>query len=123
MNKILLIEDDSFLAQMYASKLQLANFEVIVASDGEKGLQLAKKNKPNLIVLDLLLPKKDGFAVLTEIKQDRALVKIPVLILSNLSQREEVKRCFELGAADYLIKAHTIPSEVVLTIQELLKQS
>lgn len=123
MSKILLIEDDSFLSQMYASKLSLAHFEVLMAADGEKGVQSAKKNKPDLIVLDLLLPKKDGFAVLTEIKADPNLLKIPVLVLSNLSQRSEVSRCFELGAADYLIKAHTIPSEVVVKIQELLKQS
>lgn len=123
MSKVLLVEDDSFLAQMYASKLALAHFEVLVANDGEKGIQLAKKNKPDLIVLDLLLPKKDGFTVLTEIKKDPNLIKTPVLILSNLSQRSEVNRCFELGAADYLIKAHTIPSEVVVKIQELLKQS
>ncbi|MCX6784430.1 MAG: response regulator [Candidatus Komeilibacteria bacterium] len=122
MSNILIVEDDSFLAQMYANKLQFSDFTVLAAADGEKGLSMAKKQQPDLIVLDLILPKKDGFAVLADLKKDPTTQKIPVLILSNLSQRAEVDRCLALGAVDYLIKAHTIPSEVVNRIKEILQQ-
>lgn len=123
MTKVLIIEDDSFLSQMYATKLQNENYEVLVASDGEKGLASAKKNKPDIILLDLLMPKKDGFSVLAELHKDKTLINVPVLVLTNLSQKSDVDRCFALGAKDYLIKAHSIPSEVVVKVQELLSKN
>ena len=123
MSTILIIEDDSFLAQMYANKLQFSNFSVLVANDGEKGLSLAKKHNPDLIILDLILPKKDGLTVLTELKKNQTTKNIPVLVLSNLSQRQEIDQCLNLGAVDYLIKAHVIPSEVVSRIKEILLSS
>jgi len=119
--KILLIEDDSFLLQMYATKLDLEGFSVFEATDGEKGIRMAKKVLPNLILLDMILPKKDGVAVLTELKNDNSTKDIPVIVLSNDGQKERIDRCLALGAKDYLIKAHFIPSEVITRVQEVLE--
>ncbi len=120
--KILIIEDDTFLLQMYSTKLELEGFKVLNAVDGEKGLRVAKKELPDLILLDLLLPKKDGEEVLLELKQDQSTANIPVVILSNIGQKEKIDRCFALGAKDYLIKAHFIPSEVIAKIKKTLEE-
>lgn len=117
---ILLVEDDEFLAELYATKLNLEGFEVALAVDGEKGLKMIKEKNPDLILLDIILPKIDGFEILKTIKADRALKNIPVILLTNLSQKDEVKRGLELGADDYLIKAHFMPSEVVKKIKQLI---
>ena len=119
--KILIIEDDSFLLQMYVAKLELEGFQVISAVDGEKGMKLIKKELPDLVILDLLLPKKDGFAVLAEMKKDSSIKDIPVLVLTNLGQKQDIDQCFNLGVKDYLIKAHFIPSEVISKIKNILE--
>jgi len=118
---ILLVEDDTFLIGMYATKLQLEGYKAVLASDGEKALAQAKKSKPALILLDILLPKKNGFEVLEALKKDPATKAIPVILLTNLSQRDDVKKGLDLGAADYLIKAHFMPNEVVEKIKKHLK--
>ena len=118
--KILIIEDDPFLNEMYVTKFTQANFEVEVAIDGQEGLQKIEKNKPDLILLDIVLPKMDGFEILTKMKANTELKDIPVILLTNLSQRDEVKRGLDLGANDYLIKAHFMPSEVIKKIKTLL---
>lgn len=117
---ILLVEDDEFLAELYATKLNLEEFEVSLAVDGEKGLKMIKDKKPDLILLDIILPKKDGFEILKIIKSDKALKNIPVILLTNLSQKDEVKKGLDLGADDYLIKAHFMPSEVVKKIKQTI---
>lgn len=117
---ILLVEDDEFLAELYATKLSLEGFEVSLAVDGEKGLKLAKEMNPDLILLDIILPKKDGFEVLKALKSDASLKKIPVILLTNLSQKDEVQKGLDLGANDYLIKAHFMPSEVVKKIKRTI---
>lgn len=119
--KILIVEDDGFLLQMYATKLKMEGFQVLEATDGEKALRVAKKEKPDLMMLDLLLPKKTGFEVLAAIKQDPELANMPVLVLTNLGQKDDIERCFRLGAADYLIKAHFVPSEVIAKVKSLLE--
>jgi len=118
--QILVIEDDSFLLQMYATKLEKAGYDVKSAIDGIQGLKKAKDNHPDLILLDLVMPAKDGFKVLEELKIDSDLQNIPVIILSNLSEREDVQKCLQLGAVDYLIKAHFVPSEVIDKIQKII---
>jgi len=118
--KILLVEDDPFLLSMYTVKFELENFKVISAEDGEKGLNLAKKENPSIILLDIMLPKKDGFEVLAELKKDENTKNIPVILLTNLSQKNEVSQGLSLGADDYLIKAHFMPSEVVDKIKKLI---
>lgn len=117
---ILLVEDDEFLAELYATKLNLEGFEVALAVDGEKGLKLAKEVAPDLILLDIILPKMDGFEVLKGIKADPKIKNIPVILLTNLSQKDEVQKGLDLGAVDYLIKAHFMPSEVVKKIKQTI---
>lgn len=120
--KILLIEDDSFLLSMYAAKFESENFEVVVAEDGEKGLKLAAREMPSIILLDILLPKMDGFEVLKKLRSNKATDNIPVILLTNLSQRNEIEQGLSMGAEDYLIKAHFMPSEVVEKIKKVLRK-
>ena len=122
--KILLVEDDPFLLSMYATKFEMENFVVATADDGAKGLHLAKSEEPDIILLDILLPKMNGFEVLEKLKADKDLGKIPVILLTNLNQRDEIEKGLAMGADDYLIKAHFIPSEVVDKIKKTIaKQS
>jgi len=120
--KILLIEDDPFLLSMYATKFELEGFEIIFAEDGEKALKAASKEKPDIILLDVLLPKMDGFEVLKELKKNEETKAVPVILLTNLSQRDDVEKGLALGAVDYLIKAHFMPTEVVEKIKKILSE-
>lgn len=117
--KVLIVEDDAFLLQMYVGKLE-PDYEVFHATDGEKAIRQARKNLPNIILLDLLIPKKDGFEVLKQLKKLKTTKDIPVIILTNLSQREDIKKALAAGAEDYLIKAHCLPAEVLNKIKELI---
>ena len=119
--KILIIEDDKFLRELIAQKLLKENYETSEAVDGEEGLKKIKEERPDLILLDLILPGIDGFEVLAKMKEDSALSQIPVIILSNLGQKEDVEKGLKLGAADYLIKAHFTPVEIVEKIRTILK--
>lgn len=120
--KILLIEDDTFLLNMYATKFELEGFEIVSADDGEKALKIISKEKPDIILLDVLLPKMDGFEVLKELKNNEETKTIPVILLTNLSQRDDVEQGLKLGAVDYLIKAHFMPTEVVEKIKKILAE-
>ncbi len=120
--KIVLIEDDAFLAGMYVTKLNLEGYEVHLALDGEKGLKLVKEELPNIILLDVILPKMSGFDVLKNLKAEAKTKDIPVVLLTNLGQRDDVKKGLDLGAVDYLIKAHFMPSEVVEKIKKIVKK-
>lgn len=120
--RILLVEDDSFLAGMYVAKLNLENFEVLLADDGEKGLKIAEEDNPEIILLDIILPKMSGFDVLKSLKKNTATKDIPVILLTNLGQRDDVNKGLELGAEDYLIKAHFMPAEVIEKIKKLLNK-
>jgi DNA-binding response OmpR family regulator len=120
--KILLIEDDPFLLSMYTTKFELENFEVITTDDGEKGLKMASKEMPDVILLDIILPKMDGFEVLRMIKADKKLKTIPVILLTNLSQKNDIDKGLSMGAEDYLIKAHFMPSEVVEKVKKILNR-
>jgi len=120
--KILLVEDDSFLLGMYATKFEMDGFKVIMAEDGEKAIRAALKELPNIILLDIILPKLSGFEVLKQLKQEPATANIPVILLTNLSQRSEIEQGLKMGAEDYLIKAHFMPSEVVEKIKKILNK-
>ena len=121
MKKILVIEDDKFLRELISQKLVKEGYNVIEAIDGEKGVEMVKKEHPDLVLLDLILPGIDGFEVLSRIKSDSELSQIPVIILSNLGQRDDVERGIKIGAADYLIKAHFTPVEIINKIRDILK--
>lgn len=118
---ILIVEDDIFLVDLYRTKFELEGFKVYLAYDGEKGWIMAKKHKPRVILLDLILPKMSGFEVLDKIKTDQQTKTIPVILLTNLSQQADVDKGLKMGANDYLIKAHFMPSEVVAKIKKLVK--
>lgn len=118
---ILIIEDDKFLRELIAQKLKKEGYKISEAIDGEEGVKKIKEEKPDLILLDLILPGIDGFEVLSRMKEDPVLAKIPVVILSNLGQKEDVERGLKLGAVDYLIKAHFTPGEIVEKVRSALK--
>lgn len=120
-HKILLVEDDPFLLDMYSTKFKEVGFDVSVAQDGEMGLNKAKELMPELVLLDIVLPKKDGFEVLKILKSDSQTAGIPVILLTNLGLEGDVKRGLELGAQSYIIKAHFTPTEVVAKVKEILK--
>jgi len=119
--KILIIEDDKFLRELMVRKLVNDGYEVIEATNGEEGVRTAKAEKPDLILLDLILPGIDGFESLTRIRKDQEIANIPVIILSNLGQKEDIEKGLRLGATDYLIKAHFAPGEIAEKIASILK--
>jgi DNA-binding response OmpR family regulator len=119
---ILIIEDDSFLRGLLSKKLSSSGFDVSEAIDGDKGIKKTKEEKPDLILLDLLLPTIDGFEVLSKIKQDPDTSSIPVIVLSNLGQKEDIDRCLELGATDYMIKAQFTPEEIIIKVKQVFEK-
>ena len=120
MKKILFIEDESALQRAVVGILAAEGFEVRSALTGELGLRLAKAELPDLILLDLVLPEKDGFAVLEELKKDPATRGIPVIIVSNLERSEDVQKALERGATTYLVKMNYKLEEVVQKIKQTL---
>jgi len=121
MAKVLIIEDDKFLRELIVRKLTQENFEVVEAVDGEEGLRKIEEAKPSLVLLDLILPGIDGFQVLETVKKEKETSLIPVIILSNLGQREDLEKGLKLGAADYLVKAHFTPNEIVEKVKANIK--
>ena len=117
---VLVVEDDQFLRDLIVKKLEDEGFKTAQAVDGEEGLRLIRENKPDIILLDLILPGIDGFEVLKQTKADPVISSIPIVILSNLGQKDDVDRGMELGAKDYLIKAHFTPGEIVQKVKEIL---
>ncbi|OGV91715.1 hypothetical protein A2783_02040 [Microgenomates group bacterium RIFCSPHIGHO2_01_FULL_45_11] len=120
MKKILFIEDESALQRAATQVLTEEGYRVYSALDGEAGINLAQKEIPDLILLDLILPKKDGFEVLEALKVDQATQKIPVIILSNLEGSSDVEKALGLGATTYLVKTNYRLNEVVEKIKNLL---
>ena len=118
---VLIIEDDEFLRGLINKKLTAEGFNMISAIDGEEGIKKAKEEKPDLILLDLVLPNVDGFEVLSKIKEDPVSSSIPVIILSNLSRKEDIDKGVKLGAVDYIIKAQFTPEEIVDKVKAILK--
>lgn len=118
--KILIIEDDKFLRELISQKLLKEGYDISDAVDGEKGIKSVKDVKPDLVLLDLILPGIDGFEVLARIKADAEISQIPVIILSNLGQKDDIDRGLKMGAIDYLIKAHFTPAEIITKIRGIL---
>lgn len=118
--QVLIVEDDATIAGMYQKKFELEGFGVTLAGDGEAGVAAAKASAPAVILLDIIMPKMDGFATLQALKEDAATKAIPVILLTNLGQNEDVAKGTKLGAVGYLIKAQLTPAEVVAKVRELL---
>lgn len=121
MKKIVVIEDEQVLLKALNIELLSANYSVMSASDGQAGIALIKKEKPDLVLLDLVMPKMTGFEVLAEMKAVKDLKDIPVIILSNLGQDEDHKKAMELGAVDYYVKSDADLSTITKKIQKILK--
>lgn len=113
MPKILIVEDEEYLSDMYKIKFEQAGYTIIIARDGLEGFELAKKEQPDLVLLDLILPKLDGFKVLKKIREEPDTKKIKVFILSNLGQSDEVNKGIKAGADGYFIKADLTPSQLL----------
>lgn len=119
--KILIVEDEPFLLELYDAKLTQEGFDAVKAADGQAGLSLAQLELPDLILLDILMPKIDGYEMLKRLKEDKRTKKIPVVIFSNLSQREEIEKGLKLGAKDFIIKSSVTPTELVDKIKKYFK--
>ena len=122
MSKILLVEDDALFVKMYQKKFSHEGIDLVAAYDGEQGAAMAKSEKPDLIILDLMLPKMAGSEVLKTIKEDPSLLSIPVIVLTNLSTTsEEVSRCIEMGVKETFLKTDVTPAQIVETIKKYVK--
>ena len=119
-NKILVVEDDSILQKAIQEYLISDGFVVFTASDGEEGLHLAQSKKPDLILLDIILPKKNGFEVIKEVKANPETNKIPVVLLTNLGSLNDIEKALALGASTYLVKSDYGLEEVSKKIKETL---
>ncbi|MFA5169415.1 MAG: response regulator [Candidatus Paceibacterota bacterium] len=121
LKKILLIEDDRFLRELMNKKLLSMGYDVVSASDGESGLTAIKESKPDVVLLDLILPGINGFEVLERAKKDPETANVPVIILSNLGQSEDIEKGLKLGAKDFLVKAHFTPQEIITKLKTIIE--
>ena len=119
--KILLVEDDQMIVEMYKLRMEEEGFEVILTEKGSEAIELAKKEKPAIILLDIILPEIDGFSILQSIKSESATKKIPVILLTNLSQESDQQKGIKLGATGYFVKAQHTPAEIMNEIKKILK--
>ena len=121
MKTILIAEDDIFLANAYRVKFEKKEFNVLLAGDGIEVLDILSKKTPNIILLDLVMPNMDGFTTLVEIKKNKKFEKIPIIVASNLGQKEDVERATQNGADDFIIKSDTTMEEIYNKVASLLK--
>ncbi len=120
--KILIVEDDAMLNKIYQTKLGILGYQVVAAYDGEEGLKKIETENPSIVLLDLMLPKKNGYEVLEAAKQNLQLSRIPIILLSNLGQEEDMKRGLALGAADFLVKSNVKLETVINRIESVLQK-
>ncbi len=117
MPKILIVEDDTFLGEVLVQKLHVNGFETKLVTDGDIGLEQMREWKPDLVLLDIILPRKSGYEVLEVKSSDATIVHIPTIIISNSGQPVEINRALALGVKDYLIKAELDPEEVIAKVR------
>lgn len=117
--KILIVEDEPFIADMYKLKFEGEGYDVAVACNGEEGLDMAMQNLPDLILLDIVMPKLDGYQVLQELKSHEVTKRIKVFILSNLGQNDEIEHGLAIGADGYFVKANLTPSQLTGNIEKI----
>ena len=120
MSKILIIEDDPVFQQTLSEFLRTDGFEVFSAVDGEEGIKLAREKSPNIVLLDIILPKKNGYEVIAELKKEPTTKNIPIVLLTNLGGVQDVEKALELGATTYLVKSDYKLEEVAGKIKEIL---
>lgn len=117
---ILIVEDDEFISDVYQRKLLLEGFEVALAKDGEEALRTIRERRPDLVLLDIMIPLKDGFQVLSDLRADAGLSDIRVVVMSNLSQGRDIAHAKELGALDYIVKSNIALPDMVQRIRKAL---
>jgi len=120
--KVLIVEDDVMLNKIYQTKLGIVGYKVFAAYDGEEGIKKMEETLPNIVLLDLMLPKVNGLQILAEMRKNPNTRKTPVIVLSNLGQADDATKALQLGADDYVVKLNTPPSSVLKKIQMLLSQ-
>lgn len=119
--KILIADDEEVLVQMYKRKFEKAGYKVLEAFDGDDVVKILNKETPDIILLDVIMPKMDGFLILEKLKSNPKTKKIPVILLTNLAQKEDIKKGLKIGADSYLVKSELTPQQVLDTIQRFLK--
>jgi len=117
---VLIVEDDPFYSSIYKTKVEKEGFRSVLVHDGAAALQAIRKERPAVVVLDLIMPGKDGFQVLEELKADPVFKDLVVLVLSNLSQDEDIKRVMDMGATEYLIKSNVPLQEVIAKVRSYI---
>lgn len=124
MKKIVVIEDETLLRELICSELEKAGYKVFSAAEGRAGLELVTQERPDMILLDLLMPEVDGYVVLEELRasEDKELAAIPVVVISNSGQLDDMEKAYTLGARSVLIKAEFNPDELVIKVGEMLKE-
>jgi DNA-binding response OmpR family regulator len=117
---ILIVEDDKFLSKMYSVKFTIEGFSAITAPDGEEALKIISRNKPDFILLDMMLPKTPGSRILSKLQENEETRTIPIIALTNLADKEEAQKTLQLGVKEYLVKAMHSPEEVVQKVKQYL---
>ena len=117
---VLLVEDDEMLHTMYTQKFTKEGYDVKSAYNGAEGVRMAEEHKPDIVLLDIIMPKMDGFVALKKLKKNDETADIPVIMLTNLGQEEDIRKGKELGATDYFIKANHTPQEIVEQVKNVL---
>ncbi len=121
--KIILVEDEEIILNLLQRKLTLEGYDVLIAKDGEDGLKKMREEKPDLVLLDIIMPKKGGFEVMEEMQKDNTLKEIPIIVISNSGQPVEIDRAQKLGAKDWLIKTEFDPQEVIEKVKKQFSAS
>jgi CheY-like chemotaxis protein len=120
--KVLIVEDDIFVAEVYSTKLLEMGHEIQIARNGQEGLAILEKSVPDLILLDIIMPIMDGIEMLAEVKKKDEWKNIPIILLTNIGEKESIQKVKSLGVEDYLIKSHFTPAEVIEKINNILKK-
>lgn len=120
MATVLVVEDDKFLGSAYKAKLTKAGFEVQISTDGVEAMEWLANNTPDIILLDLVMPRKDGFATLEEVRAQEKFQTLPIVVTSNLGQKEDLDKAKSLGATDYIIKSDMTMEGLIAKVNELI---
>jgi CheY-like chemotaxis protein len=121
--RILIVEDDNFVAEVYLAKLSEMGYETVLAQNGEEGLAELKKGKIDLILLDILMPIMNGIEMLEEVKKNEEWKNIPVILLTNIGEKESIQKVREMGVKNYLIKSHFTPAEVIEKVESVFSEN